>query len=186
MWTVQQLVAFFAFTADDRLSALWWLIALRGLRRGEAAGLRWADVDLDARVIVIGQQRIAYGHTVAVGPPKTTSSRRVIALDRVTARLLRTHLRRQRAEHRAAGAGELAFQPCVQPAQAFPLFDALEEGPPSASAFLMGGSCIGRDRSRGIPGQAAVIRTPGGQFRLRRDLVTCGFSPAWCNSRGLM
>src|SRR6266511_3221273 len=72
-------------------------------RRGEAAGLRWADVDLNGRVIVIGQQRIAYGHTIAVGPPKTASSRRVIALDRVTARLLRTHLRRQRAERHAAG-----------------------------------------------------------------------------------
>ena len=103
VWTVRQLVAFFAFTAGDRLFALWWLIALRGLRRGEAAGLRWADVDLDGRVIVIGQQRIAYGHMVAVGPPKTASSRRVIALDRVTARLLRTHLRRQRAERHAAG-----------------------------------------------------------------------------------
>jgi integrase len=103
VWTVQQLAAFFAFVADDPLFALWWLIALRGLRRGEAAGLRWADVDLDARVVVIGQQRIAYGHTVAVGPPKTASSRRVIALDRVTARILRTHLRQQRAEHHAAG-----------------------------------------------------------------------------------
>jgi integrase len=45
-----------------------WLIGLRGLRRGEAAGLRWVDVDLNAKVVMIGQQRIAYGHTVAVGP----------------------------------------------------------------------------------------------------------------------
>jgi integrase len=103
VWTVQQLAAFFGFVADDRLFALWWLIALRGLRRGEAAGLRWADVDLDGRVIVIGQQRIAYGHTVAVGPPKTASSRRVIAPDKVTARLLRIHLRHQRAEQKIAG-----------------------------------------------------------------------------------
>src|SRR6266511_2513316 len=103
VWTVQQLVAFFGFVADDRLYAMWWLIALRGLRRGEAAGLRWTDLDLDHRVIVIGQQRIACGRTVAVGPPKTASSRRVIALDRVTARLLRTHLRQQRAEHHTAG-----------------------------------------------------------------------------------
>jgi integrase len=32
---------------------MWWLIALRGLRRGEAAGLRWADVDLDAGVFMV-------------------------------------------------------------------------------------------------------------------------------------
>jgi Phage integrase, N-terminal SAM-like domain len=36
VWTVKQLAAFFGFVADDRLYAMWWLIALRGLRRGEA------------------------------------------------------------------------------------------------------------------------------------------------------
>jgi integrase len=73
------------------------------LRRGGAAGLRWSDVDLDARVAMIEQQRIANGHLVTVGPPKTAASRRLIALDRHTVRLLREHRRRQRAEQRAAG-----------------------------------------------------------------------------------
>jgi len=41
--------------AEDRLYGMWWLIALRGLRRGEAAGLRWIDVDLDEHVIMISQ-----------------------------------------------------------------------------------------------------------------------------------
>lgn len=103
VWTVQQTAAFLDFVAEDRLFAMWWLIALRGLRRGEAAGLRWVDVDLDAGVVMIGQQRLAYGHTVAVGPPKTAASRRTIALDRHTVHALRTHRRRQRAEQRAAG-----------------------------------------------------------------------------------
>jgi integrase len=103
VWTTKQLAAFLDFVADDRLSAMWWLIALRGLRRGEAAGLRWVDVDLDQKVIMIGQQRIAYGHTVADGPPKTAASRRTIALDRTTVRLLRVHLQRQQAERLAAG-----------------------------------------------------------------------------------
>ena len=65
--------------AGDRLYAMWWLIALRGLRRREAAGLRWVDVDLEARVVMIGGQRLAYGQTIAVGPPKTGASRRTIA-----------------------------------------------------------------------------------------------------------
>jgi len=98
-----RLAAFLDFVADDRLHAMWWLIALRGLRRGGAAGLRWVDVDLNARVIMIGQQRIAYGATVAVGPPKTAASRRTIALDRHTTRLLRAHRQRQQAEAEAAG-----------------------------------------------------------------------------------
>jgi integrase len=104
VWTARQLAAFFEVVREDRLFAMWWLIALRGLRRGEAAGLRWIDVDLNQRVVVIEQQRIAYGRTVAVGPPKTRASRRTIALDRTTVRLLRAHLHRQRAEAKAAGA----------------------------------------------------------------------------------
>ena len=103
VWTTHQVAAFLDFVAPDRLVAMWWLIALRGLRRGEAAGLRWVDVDLDAKVVMIGQQRIPYGRTVTVGPPKTAASRRTIALDRHTVRMLREHRRHQRAEATAAG-----------------------------------------------------------------------------------
>jgi hypothetical protein len=34
------------------------------------AGLRWADIDLDAGVATIEQQRITNGHVVTVGPPR--------------------------------------------------------------------------------------------------------------------
>lgn len=40
VWTAAQVATFLEFIAEDRLFAMWWLIALRGLRRGEAAGLR--------------------------------------------------------------------------------------------------------------------------------------------------
>jgi integrase len=103
VWTAPQLAGFLRYVGEDRLYAMWWLIALRGLRRGEAAGLRWVDVDLDARVVMIGQQLLAYGATVAVGPPKTAASRRTIALDRHTVRLLRAHRRRQLVEQVRAG-----------------------------------------------------------------------------------
>jgi hypothetical protein len=102
-------VAFLGFVREDRLYALWWLIALRGLRRSEAAGLRWVDLDLDRKVLLIDQQRLAYGHVVADGPPKTAASRRAAALDRVTVKVLREHARRQKAERAAAGA---AWQDC--------------------------------------------------------------------------
>jgi integrase len=103
VWTVEQTATFLSFISQDRLAVMWWLIALRGLRRGEAAGLRWVDVDLDAGVAMIEQQRIANGRVVTVGPPKTAASRRLVPLDRHTVRLLREHRRRQRAEQRVAG-----------------------------------------------------------------------------------
>jgi integrase len=53
VWTTEQTATFLSFVAQDRLAVLWWLIALRGLRRGEAARLRWAGVDLDAGVAMI-------------------------------------------------------------------------------------------------------------------------------------
>jgi integrase len=93
VWTAELLAQFLRFAADDRLSAMWWLIALRGLRRGEAAGLRWVDVDLDEQVVMINQQRITFGNTTTVGPPKTAASRRTIALDATTVRLLLEHRR---------------------------------------------------------------------------------------------
>jgi hypothetical protein len=52
---------------------------------------------------MIEQQSIANGHLVTVGPPKTAASRRLVALDRHTVRLLCEHRRRQRAEQRTAG-----------------------------------------------------------------------------------
>ena len=41
VWTVAHLATFLDLVTADRLFAVWWLIALRGLHRGEAAGLRW-------------------------------------------------------------------------------------------------------------------------------------------------
>lgn len=103
VWTEHQFAEFLRHVAADRLYAMWWLVGLRGLRRGEAAGLRWVDVDLDGLSLTINQQRLAYGRTVAVGPPKTVASRRTIALDRTTVAVLRAHRRRQQTERAAAG-----------------------------------------------------------------------------------
>jgi hypothetical protein len=94
---------------------VWWLIALRGLRRGEAAGLRWCDVDLDAGTISIEQQRLAYGRTVAVGAPKTAASRRTIALDTTTVWILRSHRRRQHAAGSQKGDGYVFTTPAGEP-----------------------------------------------------------------------
>ena len=38
---------------DDRLHPLWTFLASTGVRRGEALGLRWADVGLTAGVATI-------------------------------------------------------------------------------------------------------------------------------------
>jgi integrase len=81
------------------------LIALRGLRRGEAAGLRWCDVDLDEGAAVICQQLQQRNGQVVACAPKTPRSSRVIALDRSTVAALRAHRQGQRIEAAHYGDG---------------------------------------------------------------------------------
>jgi integrase len=105
VWTAQQTAQFLRSTEDHRLYAAYHLIALRGLRRGEAAGLRWWDIDLDGKTAVISQQLQQYDGRLAICPPKTPHSTRVIALDHTTVAALRAHRDRQRAEAGAYGPG---------------------------------------------------------------------------------
>jgi integrase len=66
---------------QDRNGHLWYL-ALSGLRRGEIAGLKWADIDTDAGTLTISRNRVQVGAaTVAENEPKTQSSQRTLPLD---------------------------------------------------------------------------------------------------------
>jgi integrase len=98
VWTAGQTGQFLYAIRSHRLYAAYHLIALRGLRRGEAAGLRWCDIDLDAGVATISQQLQQYDGHMVVGPPKTPRSERTIALDRTTVAALRRHRQLQALE----------------------------------------------------------------------------------------
>ncbi|MDB4872517.1 MAG: integrase family protein [Gemmatimonadales bacterium] len=78
------------------LDAMTIVALLRGLRRGEAAGLRWCDLDLEhATAMINGQMQRTRGALVAA-PPKTRAGLRSIALDHTTVAALRDHRSRQR------------------------------------------------------------------------------------------
>lgn len=72
-----------------------------GLRKGEALGLRWEDVDLDAGTLRVEQtlQRTKQG--LSFGPPKTARGRRTVPLPTVCVRALTIHP--APTERRAAG-----------------------------------------------------------------------------------
>jgi len=74
VWTAAQTAQFLHAITSHRLCAADHLIALRGLRRGEAAGLRWCDVDLDGKAAVISQQLQQYDGKLAVCRPKTRTA----------------------------------------------------------------------------------------------------------------
>ncbi|MFC7279214.1 tyrosine-type recombinase/integrase [Paractinoplanes rhizophilus] len=105
VWTPIQLAQFLVFVRDDPLFALWWLAALRGLRRGEVCALRWTDLDLADRTLTVNHN-IAHAHgRPYLDAPKTAAGQRTIALDTATTAVLREHQRRQRLLLRDIDAG---------------------------------------------------------------------------------
>jgi hypothetical protein len=86
-------------------------LAVRGLppdraaraARGEAAGLRWCDIDLDHKVAYISWQIQYTGSALVLCPLKTAASKRVLDLDATTVRVLRRYREEQDRWYRAHG-----------------------------------------------------------------------------------
>jgi integrase len=83
---------------DHRMYALLVVLALLGLRRSEALGLLWSDVDLEGGWLQVqrGLQRID-GKLVTL-PTKTQRSRRTIPLPAMVVETLRRHREKQEKE----------------------------------------------------------------------------------------
>jgi integrase len=88
----------------DRLEALYAVALALGLRQGEALGLRWQDVDLDAGTLSV---RVALQHVRGDRPrlvePKTRRSRRTLPLPAAIVPHLRVHRARQLEARLLAG-----------------------------------------------------------------------------------
>lgn len=98
VWTVPQTAAFLDTIDTHRTYAAFHLMALRGLRRGETAGLRWMDIDLENGVLYVHVQNQRRDGELVMCPPKTTASIRSIALDTTTTAALRRHREQQLRE----------------------------------------------------------------------------------------
>lgn len=104
-WSRDELTAFLTHVSTEADGPLFELYATTGLRRGELLGLRWSDIDLDARILTVRQQLTenpsnasgpdcgVCGHhhgSVAFGEPKTEGGhyRRVPLLEGVVGALM--------------------------------------------------------------------------------------------------
>lgn len=115
-----------AAASEGRNAARWSVALALGLRQGEALGLRWADVDLDAGIVTVRKalqrQRYEHGCSDTCGQPraakcpartggglvsvepKSRAGRRTIALPPQLVEVLRSHRSAQAKERLAAGA----------------------------------------------------------------------------------
>ena len=79
-WTVDEAKRFLTAARSDPLYAAFLLLILYGLRRGEALGLRWADIDFEAGTIEIRQQLQRIRGQLLLGPVKTRAGKRDMPL----------------------------------------------------------------------------------------------------------
>ena len=73
------------------LHAAMHLIAYTGLRRGEALALLWRNVDLERGYLAVEGALVRRSRGVALEPPKTATSRRLVDLDPSTVEVLAAH-----------------------------------------------------------------------------------------------
>ena len=102
VWTVAQLRAFLATAQKHRLFAFFHVAAYTGARRGELLNLRWRDIDLDGKKIIItGSTAVIAGERVN-GTTKSGRTR-VVSIDDETVAVLRQRKADQAAEQLHAG-----------------------------------------------------------------------------------
>jgi integrase len=102
--TQEEIDATLAAAAGQWNGARWRVALALGLRQGEALGLRWEDVDLDDGVLHVRQTLMRVkGLGIVFGTPKSTNSRRTVAIPATLLGELRTHRRVQNEKRLAAG-----------------------------------------------------------------------------------
>ncbi|GAA3443176.1 hypothetical protein GCM10018955_26140 [Planomonospora venezuelensis] len=79
-WTADEARAFLRAARFDPLYPAFVLLLLYGLRRGEALGLRWVDVDFEEGHVNIRRQLVRVGKELHHGPVKTTAGNRSLPL----------------------------------------------------------------------------------------------------------
>lgn len=99
VWEPAEVNTFLRLAATHRLGPVFELVVRTGLRRGEVAGLRWADIDLDGGRLVVRQQRVQVDTVVVTNHAKTHHGQdRRVSLDAVTVRQLWDWRARQHRE----------------------------------------------------------------------------------------
>jgi len=103
-FTKEEAGKFLEAVRGERLEALYTTVLALGLRRGEALGLKWEDIDLEKGSLTVNRalQR-QKGKGLVFVEPKSESSRRTVALPGFAVESLKEHRNRQLEERLKAG-----------------------------------------------------------------------------------
>lgn len=102
IWTPDELAHFLSAVRHEELFAMWRVLAWTGMRRGEALGLKWADLRIDAKTVTIRRAICLVDRKCYESTPKSAQGR-ALALDKDTIAILRRHRTTQARAYKAAG-----------------------------------------------------------------------------------
>jgi integrase len=102
-WSPIEARKFLKAARGDRLYALYAVALSLGLRRGEALGLRWPDVDEAEGIIRVEQALHRVEGKLQLGPVKTDGSARVIPIPKQLLGVIRAHRSLQESDRLDAG-----------------------------------------------------------------------------------
>ncbi len=108
-WSADEARTFLETARHDRLYALWAVALAIGLRRGEALGLRWADVDLVNGRVVVTKALSRGGTDLALRDVKTESSAASVPLPAELVAILRKHRLNQLGDTQVARGNTLGL-----------------------------------------------------------------------------
>ncbi|MEV7675846.1 site-specific integrase [Streptomyces sp. NPDC088752] len=101
-WSLDETLDFLAAARRDPLYAAFVLAIAMGLRRGEIVGLRWNDIDLENRVLLVRQQ-VQRRRGILYNDETKGRRSRAIPLPAMCLAPLRWHRMRQKETYKAAG-----------------------------------------------------------------------------------
>lgn len=108
-WSEAEALRFLETAKDHRLYALWSVALAIGLRRGEALGLRWTDVDLAGGTVDISQALYRVGGRLDLFDVKTEGSEATVPLPPKLLLILRQHRRDQLQDAAVSEANRLGL-----------------------------------------------------------------------------
>ena len=120
VWTATEVRSFLERERESDLYPLWLLLATTGMRRGEALGLSWEDLDLEAGRLSVTKTLIMNGYATMLSTPKTKKGRRLIVLDQATISALRKLRTQQMKVHLQQGLPWKESQPVFVTEAALP------------------------------------------------------------------
>jgi integrase len=95
VWSPEEAAAFLVVAKDDWHHPLWHILLLEGMRRGEALGLRWSDLDLDKGTAHLSQTVVPdfsnKGLALIQSRTKTAAGSRQVRLTPETITALKEH-----------------------------------------------------------------------------------------------